>query len=68
MFETMQFTEILKMLLPIIIIELALKVYCLINLFKNGANHLPKWAWALIITFVNVFGPVGYLIMGKRRY
>jgi len=45
-----------------------LKTYCLINLYKNGCKHLPKWAWALIICFISVFGPMGYLIFGKRSY
>ena len=61
-------TEILQMALPFIVIEFALKGYCLFLLHKQGANHLPKWAWALIIIFVNVFGPIGFLVVGKRRY
>ena len=68
MFDSMSTLDLLKMVLPIIIIELALKTYCLVNLFKNGAKHLPKWGWALIIIGASLFGPIGYLVFGKRSY
>ena len=60
--------ELLRLLWPVIVIELALKGYSLFHLVKNGGSHLPKWAWALIILGVSGIGPIAFLIAGKRRY
>lgn len=64
----MEMLELLKLLWPIIVIELALKGYSLFHLCKNGCTHLPKWAWALIILVFSGIGPIAFLIAGKRRY
>ncbi|SES69473.1 PLD nuclease N-terminal domain-containing protein [Anaerobranca gottschalkii] len=58
----------LPFLLPLLFVEIALKLYCLYLLFKDGGEHLPKWAWAFIILFVSTLGPISFLIFGKRRY
>jgi hypothetical protein len=30
-------------------------------------KYLPKWAWALIIIFINLFGAIAYLFVGRER-
>ena len=48
-----EIAQFLPLLIPIIIIELALMIWALVDLIKQPATHGPKWMWALIIVFVN---------------
>lgn len=67
MFNDMTTIEILKLLAPVIIIQFFLGIFCLYRLIKDEVKYLPKWAWALIILFVNLLGPIIYLILGRER-
>jgi hypothetical protein len=67
MFEGMTTIEIIKLLAPLIVIQLALIVFTLFKLTKDQVKFLPKWGWALIIIFLNLFGPIIYLIFGRER-
>jgi hypothetical protein len=63
-------TEILRLLpffIPLIIIEYGLMIYAIVQLARNEAAYLPKWGWALIIIFINIIGPVVFLIVGKKK-
>lgn len=67
MFLDMSPIEILKLLAPLIVIQFGLIIFCLIKLIKDKVKHLPKWGWALIIVFINLFGPIVYLLIGRER-
>ncbi len=60
------FLDILKIFWPLIIFQLLLTVWALIDLAKRRTvKSLPKWAWVLIILFVSTFGPIIYLVFGR---
>lgn len=61
--------EFLPLLIPVILIQWALMITALVKLFKSEAQpkFMPKWAWALVIIFVNMIGPIAYLIIGRRE-
>lgn len=67
MFNGISFIEILKLAAPYIVIELCLKIFCLIKLSRDRVKYLPKWGWALIILFVNTLGWVFYLTIGRMK-
>ena len=67
MFTDMTTAEIIRLLMPLIILQFGLIVFCLYRLTKDKVKYLPKWAWALIIIFVNLFGAVIYLFAGRER-
>jgi len=55
-------------LLPLIIVEIALLVYAILDVVKperivKGGN---KTIWVLIIVFVNFIGPIIYLTVGRE--
>ena len=50
------------------IVEYSLMIYALVQLFRNEAAYLPKWGWALIIIFINIIGPVVFLLVGRKKY
>lgn len=67
MFEGMTLAEILKLLLPVIILDGGLKILSLVLLVKGQVRYLPKWAWAVIILVVSTFGPVVFLAVGRKK-
>ena len=63
--------EILRLLpyfIPLIIIEYGLLIFALVQLVRSEVNYMPKWGWALIIIFINIIGPVVFLIVGRKKY
>ena len=55
----------IPLLLPFVLLELALKAVALRDLVRREGVKGPKWAWALIIVFVNFFGSIVYLAFGR---
>ena len=67
MFEGMTTVEIVKLLAPVIVIQFILMVFAIYRLIKDKVRYLPKWAWVLIILFMNIVGPIIYLMIGRER-
>ena len=63
--------EILRLLpyfIPLIIIEYGLLIFALVQLVRSEVKYMPKWGWALIIIFINLIGPIVFLIVGRKKY
>lgn len=61
----METGDLLKLLIPVIVLQFGLIVYALFDLSRQGVRNLNKVGWILIILFVNMFGPILYLIFGR---
>jgi hypothetical protein len=61
-----QIRELLPFLIPILILQLALMIFALVDLIRRERTKGPKWLWALIIVFVNLIGPILYFIIGRE--
>jgi hypothetical protein len=59
--------EMFIMLLPLVAIQLGLTIYCVIKIMKEGVENLNKWAWIAICIFLNLIGPITFLIVGRKR-
>jgi len=59
--------EMLKLLAPVIVLQFALMIFCLVKLKNDKVKYLPKWVWALIIIIFNFIGPILYLLIGRER-
>jgi hypothetical protein len=59
--------ELLPFLIPVILLQIALMVVALVDLVRRERTRGPKWAWALVILFVNLIGPVVYLLFGREE-
>ena len=59
--------ELLPFLVPIILLQIALMVVALVDLLRRERTRGPKWAWALVILFFNLIGPVSYLLLGREE-
>lgn len=59
--------ELLLILSPLILLQLGLMVYCGVVILREGVQNLSKWAWFFICLFVNVIGPVLFLLVGRKK-
>jgi hypothetical protein len=58
----------MALLIPVLIVLLALDVFCLVDLSRaEEVYYLPKWAWVIIILVLHLIGAIGYLTFGKRH-
>ena len=59
---------LLAVLLPLILIEVGLLVWAVVDLVKRehvrGGNKL---IWALVIIFISALGPILYLVWGREE-
>jgi hypothetical protein len=62
-----QITAVLPYLIPILILQLGLMIFALVDLARRERTKGPKWAWALIIIFVNLIGPILYFVVGREE-
>jgi hypothetical protein len=55
----------LPLIIPIIIIELGLTIAALIHIFTHKKYRMgSRWVW-VIISFVQIIGPITYFIFGR---
>ena len=68
-FDTLTFLrDNLMLILPLFLLQVGLMLYALINLIRTQRpTRGPKWMWALIILFVNILGPIAYLLFGREE-
>ncbi|CUS04098.2 Negative regulatory protein YxlE [Candidatus Promineifilum breve] len=57
----------LPFLVPILILQVGLMLFALIDLIRRPAANGPRWLWAFIIIFVNIIGPIAYFLIGRRE-
>jgi uncharacterized membrane protein YhaH (DUF805 family) len=60
--------EMLPLLIPLMIIQLALLIIAIVDLVKR--EHVTgdnKIVWALVIIFINMIGPIIYLLVGRKE-
>ena len=65
----MELSEILPLLIPLAIIQLALLGFAVRD-FLNPERRVKggnKLVWALIIVFVNLIGPLAYFLVGREE-
>jgi len=62
-------TSVLLILLPLVVIELGLVVFSLVDLLKPERRVIGdnKLVWALIIVLVGTIGPIVYLLAGRKQ-
>ena len=59
--------DLLPLLIPIFLIELALLIVALLDLSKRQkVRGESKVVWVLIIIFINLIGPILYLVWGRH--
>ncbi|XID95901.1 PLDc N-terminal domain-containing protein [Paenibacillaceae bacterium WGS1546] len=60
--------ELIKLLLPLIAIQLVLMITALIYLYRaKSVRGNNKWLWVPIIVIVNIVGPVLFFAFGRKE-
>ncbi len=59
--------QLLPFLVPVFLIQVILLVVALLDLRKQKTVRGPKWAWALVIIFINIIGPILYFVVGRKE-
>ena len=52
---------------PLIVLQVILAVFALVNCIKQEETNGPKWLWVLVILFVNLVGPILYFVIGRKN-
>jgi bacteriorhodopsin len=55
----------LPLIIPLILIQLALMIFALIDLARRQKTRGPKWLWVLVIIFGELLGPIIYFLVGR---
>ncbi|MGB9683085.1 MAG: PLDc N-terminal domain-containing protein [bacterium] len=57
-----------KLLLPILIIQVGLQVFALVDLVRRPKEEIkgPKVLWGIVILAFQMLGPIVYLVFGRR--
>ena len=61
-----QIREYLPLLIPLILIQVTLMIIALLDLSRRERLRGPRWAWVLVVIFVNVLGPILYFVLGRE--
>ncbi len=56
-----------ELIVPLIVLQLILMIAALASWFKDEDVNGPKWVWLLVILFVNIFGPILYFLVGRKK-
>ncbi len=59
--------EFIPFLIPIVLLQLGLMGFALVDLVRRERTKGPKWVWALVIVLVNLIGPILYLVLGREE-
>jgi hypothetical protein len=57
----------IPLLIPLILLQLGLQIWALIDLARREATHGPKWLWVVIIILGEFLGAVIYFIVGRKE-
>lgn len=58
-----------KLFLPIVILQVGLQIYALVDLIKRPIGELrgPKILWGIVIVAFQILGVIIYLVFGRKQ-
>ncbi|HEY9062928.1 MAG TPA: PLDc N-terminal domain-containing protein [Pseudobacteroides sp.] len=59
--------ELIKLLIPVIAVQVGLFIYCLVDILRKGTQNLNRAIW-IIIAATGTMGSIIYLILGRKRW
>ncbi|MEJ2750100.1 MAG: PLD nuclease N-terminal domain-containing protein [Anaerolineae bacterium] len=57
--------ELLPFIWPLIVIQVGLMIFALLDLSRRSVTRGPKWVWVLVIVLINTIGPIVYFVIGR---
>lgn len=62
-----QIRAYLPLLIPLLLIQLTLMIFALLDIARREKLRGPKWVWVVVVIFVNIIGPVVYFVLGREE-
>jgi hypothetical protein len=59
------FARFIPLLIPILLIQIGLMVFALMDILKKRKARGNFWVWVFVIILVNIFGPIAYFTFGR---
>jgi len=59
--------DYLPFLIPVLLLQLALMAFALLDLARREKTRGPKWLWVIIIVLGELLGPIVYLLIGREE-
>jgi hypothetical protein len=59
--------DYLPFLIPVILLQLGLMIFALLDLIRREKTRGPKWLWAILIVLGELLGPILYLLIGREE-
>ena len=63
----LDWTKILMLVIPILIIQLGMQIYALVDLVRQPTVKGQKWVWALVIILGEILGPIIYFVFARKE-
>ena len=60
------FSQYIPLLIPLVLLQLGLMIYSLIDLSRRERVKGPKWLWVILIVLGELIGPVVYLVWARE--
>lgn len=64
--ETMELSQLVGLIVPLILLQLILMIIALVLCVKTEETRGPKLMWVLIIIFGQLIGPIAFFLFGRR--
>lgn len=59
--------DALPYLIPLLILELGLMIFALVDLINRQSVRGDKAMWVALIIFIGIIGPIIYFIFGRQK-
>ncbi len=66
----MEIQQIIQIVWPLIVIQLAFQIYALFDLIvtkKGKTKNLKSFIWVIILVFGGILGPIFYFTLGRSE-
>jgi hypothetical protein len=58
--------DLLKAIWPVIALNYIIVIWAVVDLVRrDSVKYMPKLLWGIVIVFVNLIGPIAYLVFGR---
>ncbi len=63
----LSFLEVLKLVWPLLVVQVGLQIYCITKVLKQGVRSLSKGIWLFITVLGGYIGIFAFLLFGIRK-
>lgn len=60
-------TELILLLIPFILLQYGLMIFCIFKILKDDVENLNKGAWLVIVILGGLIGSVSFLLIGRKK-